>query len=78
MIFKQKYNQNALQKTRQDASLFKFFLSQKGIVIQEPEEFSPEELKLHLKEIIVGVRKNWDGTTFEPSSLRSIVASTLV
>ena len=44
------------------------------VVIHEPEEFSLEELNLHLKEFIVGIRKQ-DETKLEPSSLRSVVAS---
>ena len=44
-----------LRKTRQDISLFKSFLSQKGNVVQEPGEFSPEELNTHFKKFIVGV-----------------------
>ena len=39
-------NQNTLRKTRQDISLFKFFFGRKGVVIQKPEEYSPEELNL--------------------------------
>ena len=65
---------NTARKTVQDVALLKSFLSEK--ILKEPEELprAPLQLDASLKELILSVRKR-DGSDYEPSSLRYLVAS---
>ena len=61
-------NKNTARKTSQDVALFKTFLREGKL--NDPEELTP----LQLRQFIVSVRKQ-DGSDYEPSPLRCMVAS---
>ena len=60
------------KKTSQDVALFKTFLREGKL--NDPEELTPLQLDASLRQFIVSVRKQ-DGSDYEPSSLRCMVAS---
>ena len=65
-------NKNTARKTSQDVALFKTFLREGKL--NDPEELTPLQLDASLRQFIVSVRKQ-DGSDYEPSSLRCMVAS---
>ena len=60
------------EKTCQDVALFKTFLRERKL--NDPEELTPLQLDASWRQFIVSVRKQ-DGSDYEPSSLRCMVAS---
>ena len=65
-------NKNTARKTSQDVALFKTFLRERKL--NDPEELTPLQLDASLRQFIVSVRKQ-DGSDYEPSLLRCMVAS---
>ena len=65
-------NKNTARKTSQDIALLKTFLREWQQ--NDPEELTPLQLDASLRQFIVSVRKQ-DGSDYEPSSLRCMVAS---
>ncbi|XP_067030910.1 uncharacterized protein KIAA1958-like [Acropora muricata] len=64
-------NKNTARKTSQDVALFKTFLTERKL--NDPEELTPLQLDASLRQFIISVRKQ-DGSDYEPSSLRCMVA----
>ena len=62
-------NKSTARKISQDVTLFKTFLTERKL--NDPEELTPLQLDASL---IISVRKQ-DGSDYEPSSLRCMVAS---
>ena len=60
------------RKTSQDVALFKTFLREGKL--NDPGELTPLQLDASVRQFIVSVRKQ-DGSDYEPSSLRCMVAS---
>ena len=66
-------NKNTARKTSsQDVALVKTFLRERKL--NDPEELTPLQLDASLRQFRVSVRKQ-DGSDYEPSSLRCLVAS---
>ena len=63
---------NTARKTSQDIALFMTFLTERKL--NDPEELTPLQLDASLRQFINSVRKQ-DGSDYEPSSLRYMVAS---
>ena len=62
-------NENTKKKTQQNVALLKEFL-------KLSQEFSPpKELNAYIGEFIITVRKKDNNEDYEPSSLRSLMAS---
>ena len=67
-------NENAKKKTQQNVALLKEFLKLKN-ESRLLEEISPKKLNAYIGEFIITVRKKDNNEDYEPSSLRSLMAS---
>ena len=67
-------NENTKQKTQQNVALLKKFLKLKN-ESRLIEEIPPKELNAYIGEFIITVRKKDNNEDYEPSSLRSLMAS---
>ena len=67
-------NENTKKKTQQNVALLKEFLKLKN-ESRLIEEIPPKELKAYIGEFIITVRKKDNNEDYEPSSLRSLMAS---
>ena len=67
-------NENTKKKTRQNVALLKEFLKLKN-KSRLIEEIPPKELNAYIGEFIITVRKKDNNEDYEPSSLRSLMAS---
>ena len=67
-------NQNTVKKTKRQVALLTEFLQTKGDLRSEILEIPPAEMNELLSEFILRVRTK-GGQDYEPSSLRSMVAS---
>ena len=63
-----------LSKTQQNVALLKEFLTLKN-ESKLMEEIPPKELDAYISELIITVRKKDNNEDYEPSSLRSLMAS---
>ena len=67
-------NENTKKKTQQNVALLKEFLKLKN-KSRLIEEIPPKELNANIGEFIITVRKKDNNEDYEPSSLRSLMAS---
>ena len=67
-------NENTKKKTQQNVALLKEFLKLKN-ESRLVEEIPPKELNAYIGEFIITVRKKDNNEDYEPSSLRSLMAS---
>ena len=67
-------NENTKNKTQQNVALLKEFLTTKN-ESRLMEEIPPKELNAYISEFIITVRKKDNNEDYEPSSLRSLMAS---
>ena len=67
-------NENTKKKTQQNVALLKEFLTLKN-ESRLREEIPPKELNAYISEVIITVRKKDNNEDYEPSSLRSLMAS---
>ena len=67
-------NENTTKKTQQNVALLKEFLTLKN-ESRLMEEIPPKELNAYISEFIITVRKKDKKEDFDPSSLRSLMAS---
>ena len=67
-------NENTKKKTQQNVALLKEFLTLKN-ESRRMEEIPPKKLNAYFSEFIITVRKKDNNEDFEPSSLRSLMAS---
>ena len=68
------FQSNNLSKTQQTVALLKEFLTLKN-ESRLMEEIPPKELNAYIIEFIITVRKKDNNEDYEPSSLRSLMAS---
>ena len=68
------FQSNNLSKTQQNVALLKEFLTLKN-ESRLMEEIPPKELNAYISEFIITVRKKDNNEDYEPSSLRSLMAS---
>ena len=67
-------NENTRKKTQQNVALLEEFLTLRN-ESRLIEEIAPKELKAYIAEFIITVRKKDSNEDYEPSSLRSLMAS---
>ena len=67
-------NENTKKKTQHNLALLKEFLTLES-ESRLMEEISPQELNAYISEFIITVRKKDNNEDYEPSSLRSLMAS---
>ena len=67
-------NENTRKKTQQNVALLEEFLTLRN-ESRLIEEIAPKELNAHIAEFIITVRKKDGNEDYEPSSLRSLMAS---
>ena len=67
-------NENTKKKTQQNVALLKEFLKLKN-ESRLTEEIPPKELNAYIGDFIITVRKKDNNEDYEPSSLRSLMAS---
>ena len=67
-------NENTKKKTQQNVALLKEFLTLKN-ESRLMEEIPPKKLNAYFSEFIITVRKKDNNEDYEPSSLRSLMAS---
>ena len=67
-------NENTRKKTQQNVALLEEFLTLRN-ESRLIEEISPKELNVYIAEFIITVRKKDSNEDYEPSSLRSLMAS---
>ena len=67
-------NKHTKKKTQQNVALLKEFLTMKN-ESRLMEETPPKELNAYISEFIITVRKKDNNEDYEPSSLRSLMAS---
>ena len=68
------FQSNNLSKTQQNVALLKEFLTLKN-ESRLMGEIPPKELNAYISEFIITVRKKDNNEDYEPSSLRSLMAS---
>ena len=69
-----RFQSNNLSKTQQTVAFLKEFLTMKN-ESKLMEEIPPKELNAYISEFIITVRKKDNNEDYEPSSLRSLMAS---
>ena len=67
-------NENTKKKTQQNVALLREFLTLKN-ESRRLEEIRPKELNTYISAFIITVRKKDNNEDYEPSSLRSLMAS---
>ena len=72
-FIKDQENENTKKKTQQNTALLKFLTLKNESRIME--EIPPKELNACISEFIITVRKKDNNEDYEPSSLRSLMAS---
>ena len=74
LIIEDQENENTRKKTQQNVALLEEFLTLRN-ESRLIEEIAPKELNAYIAEFIITVRKKDSNEDYEPSSLRSLMAT---